>query len=121
MSIVNIYNQTVRISWRIFRVLAVAVMDTWLEAFVDKPNQNMNAYVRWELFLIGSLFIGITMSVDAPLQWLVLLPLIGAYLIQTAIIGYEPLYFLTQRIGGYLHKHSLMPKVRSWSYSRTSP
>jgi hypothetical protein len=120
MSIVNVYSNTVRISWCIFRTLVVTVMDTWQEAFVDKPSQNMNAYVRWELFFIGCVFFGITMGIDAPLQWLVLLPLIGIYLIQTAIIGYEPIYYLIQRLGNYLHKHSLMPKVRSLSYVRTS-
>ena len=118
MSIVNMYSNAVRVSWRLFRVFATVLIDTWLEAFMNKPGQNMNVYVRWELFIIGCLFLGITMSVDTQLHWLVLLPLFSIYLIQTAIIGYEPFYFLIQRAGGYLHKHSLLPKLQVVEYKR---
>ncbi|MCG6969415.1 MAG: hypothetical protein LJE85_06580 [Gammaproteobacteria bacterium] len=110
---VNIYSQTVRVSWRLFRIFTAILIDTWEEAFLDKPSQNMNPYVRWELFIIGCVFLGITMSIDTQLHWLVLLPLMSIYLILTAIIGYEPLYFLIQRMGGYLHKHLSLRKLLS--------
>ncbi|MGD8642445.1 MAG: hypothetical protein PVG89_17540 [Gammaproteobacteria bacterium] len=110
---VNIYSQTVRVSWRLFRIFTAILIDTWEEAFLDKSSQNMNPYVRWELFIIGCVFLGITMSIDTQLHWLVLLPLMSIYLILTAIIGYEPLYFLIQRMGGYLHKHLSLRKLLS--------
>jgi len=119
MSFVNVYSNTVRVSGGIFRTVVTVLVDTWMDAFIYKPSQNMNPYVRWELFIIGCLFLGITMDIDTQLHWLVLLPLLSIYLIQTAIIGYEPLYFLIQRMGAYLHKHSLLPKLQSMPDNRT--
>jgi hypothetical protein len=120
MSIVNVYSNTVRGFWHVLRLFAEMSIRTWMEAFVDKPSQNMNAYVRWELFIIGCVFLGITMNIDAQLHWLVLLPLFSIYLVLTAIIGYEPLYYLIQRAGGYLHKHSLLNKRQTLPYSHAS-
>lgn len=113
MSLVTVYRNTTRISRYIFRTAATVLVDTWLDAFMNKPSQNMNPYVRWELFIIGCLFLGITMNVDTQLHWLVLLPLMSIYLIQAAIIGYEPLYFLIQRAGAYLHKHSYIQRLQT--------
>lgn len=102
-----------------FCVVVTVLMDTWLDAFTKKSSQNMNSYVRWKLFMIGCLVLGVTLSIDAQLHWLVLLPLVSIYLIQTAVIGYEPFYCLIQRMGSYLHKHSLLPNPQNMSGTRT--
>jgi hypothetical protein len=107
MSMKNYFRHTTRIFWRIFYITSLALVDTWQEAFVNKPTQNMNPYVRWELFITGILFLAVVLSTDTQLHWLVLLPLLSIYLISTAVIGYEPIYFLMQRIGAYLRKHWL--------------
>jgi len=102
------------------RNIATVLMDTWTDAFIYKPAQNMNSYVRWELFIFGCVLLGITMDVSTQLQWLVLLPLLSIYLIQSAITGYEPIYFLLRRLGIYLHKHPLIPKLHIIAPRRTA-
>ena len=97
---------------RILRSMIVILRNIWLEAFVYKPSQNINPYTRWSLFLTGCLFLGIAMSVDAPLHWLVLLPLTAIYMIQAAIIGYEPLYSVNQRIGNSNRKKTFTPMLK---------
>ena len=118
MSIASLISNIVRVSWLLVQKIVLFFFDAWMEAFVDKPSQNMNPYVRWELFILGCVLLGITVSIDIPLHWLVLLPLLSIYLIQSATIGFEPLYFLIQRTGRYLHKHSLIPRIRRLPYSR---
>ena len=120
ISIININRNIFRLFWRIMRMFATVLSGIRLDAFMDKSSQNMNAYARWELFIIGCLFLGITLSIDTQLHWLVLLPLFSIYLILSAIIGFEPLYFSIQRVAAYLHNHSLIPKLHSISYGRTS-
>ena len=120
MAILNRNSNNIGFSWRLMRMFARALMDIRWDAFMDKASQNMNAYVRWELFIIGCVFLGITMGIDAQLHWLVLLPLFSIYLILSAIIGFEPLYFLMQRIKISLHKHSWIPKLNSIVYDRVS-
>ena len=113
MSIVTMYNKVFQVAFSMFRKDATAIVDGWLEAFMNKPGQNMNPYVRWELFIIGCVFLAITLDIHTQLNWLVLLPLLSIYLIQAAIIGYEPLYTLIQRVGSSLHRHSLLQKPQN--------
>lgn len=101
------------ISRRILRSTIVILHDTWLDAFVYKPSQNINTYTRWSLFLIGCLFLAITLGIDTPLHWLVLLPLTAIYLIQAAIIGFEPLYCFSQRIEDFIHKKPITPLLKT--------
>ena len=120
MSFKNHSSHTTRIFQRIIYITSLGLFETWQEAFVNKSTQNMNPYVRWELFIIGILFIGVIQSIDTQLHWLVLLPLLSIYLISTAIIGYEPIYFLLQRFGAYLRKHWLPIKGKPISDTHTA-
>ena len=113
------FEQAVSYLKRVFYNVSTVLADTWVEAFMYKPCQNMNPYVRWELLIIGSLFLGIDDSIDIQLHWLVLLPLLSAYLILTAITGFEPLYFLIQKIGAYFQKHWLVQKSQPVTRTHT--
>lgn len=105
---------------RIFYNISLALVDTWQDAFVKKSAQNLNSYVRWELFIVGILCLGIVQSTDIQLHWLVLLPLLSIYLISTAIIGYEPVYSLIQRIGAYLSRHWLALRHKPVTNTRSA-
>jgi hypothetical protein len=114
------YNKVSRIAFSVFRKDAAAVVDGWLEAFVNKNGQNMNPYVRWELLIVGCVFLGVTFDIQTRLNWLVLLPLLSIYLIQASIIGYEPIYSLLQQVGKYLHSRSLLQKPQSMTNTSTA-
>lgn len=120
MSIATMYNKVSRIATSMFRKDAAAIVDGWLEAFVNKKGQNMNPYVRWELLIVGCVFLGVTLDIQTRLNWLVLLPLLSIYLIQASIIGYEPLYSLLQQVGAYLHRRSLLQKPQTMTNSSTT-
>lgn len=119
MSMKKMLSQSSRVFWHIISVSVLALVDTWQEAFANNSTQNMNPYVRWELLIVGVVFLGITESIDIQMNWLVLLPLMSIYLISTAMIGYEPLYFLIQKLGSYFHKHWLALKRGPTNEMRT--
>lgn len=91
--------------WHLSGALKSSLVDSFQEAFVYAPAQNMNGYVRLELFTIGCLFLLTPMYIDRNLHWLMLLPLMSIYLISAAIIGYEPLYELIRHISKRFHQH----------------
>lgn len=103
--------------WSISSMLKSNVVASFKEAFIYPPAQNMNIYVRLELFLIGSVFLLAPMILNAvfdmDLQWLLLLPLMSIYLISAAIIGYEPLYETIKQFNKHHHWHHHKPASMS--------
>ena len=82
---------------QLYVTIKKTIAATFQDAFLYPATQNMNTYVRWELFIIGCVFLGIPMYMDVHLHWLMLLPLMSIYLIHSAITGYEPIYDALKR------------------------
>ena len=90
---------------QLYVTIKKTIAATFQDAFLYPATQNMNTYVRWELFIIGCVFLGIPMYMDVHLHWLMLLPLMSIYLIHSAITGYEPIYDALKRVDKLLHRH----------------
>jgi len=97
------------------RKLLSNILDTFSDAFMYPPAQNMDVYVRLELLIIGSVFLLAPMVLDMDLHWLLLLPLMSIYLISAAIIGYEPLYEFIKRFNKRHHWQHRKPASISHS------
>ena len=55
---------------------------------------NVNAIERVLRFFIGCSLIGSVLFVPVPFDYLILMPLFGIYPCLTAIVGWDPVYFV---------------------------
>jgi len=73
---------------------------------------NINNIERVVRLFIGCSLIGSVMFLPAPFHYLILMPLIGIYPCLTAIVGWDPVYYVfgvnQERIGNFI-ENSLLP------------
>jgi len=74
---------------------------------------NISGIERVVRLFIGSALIGSVMLTPAPFHFLILMPLIGIYPCLTAIVGWDPVYYVfginKARFGNLLEDH-LLPR-----------
>lgn len=75
----------------------------------DMDINNMNGIERVVRFFLGCSLIGSVMLSPFTFEYLVLLPLIGIYPCMTAIVGWDPIYFILDinrpRLENLIQKH----------------
>ena len=82
----------------------------------ETSMNNLSNVERVARLFIGCSLIGSVMFLPGPFQYLILMPLIGIYPCLTAIVGWDPVYYVfgikQTRLGSFI-ENNLLPNSQA--------